>query len=286
MTTETSAQDQARQIWEAADAADAAGTPLRAEAQPQEEQQTEQSVSAAPERRAPESAEASNELDDPKLLRDKIAGLEAVIQQFGGRLRNAEGHIGGLNSQLKQRVQAAQQVNAAGGDAPSAREIAAAQNDPQALSDLEREYPEFAKVLKGPMETMRTQLAELQQKTSQPNESPDFKRELAALRSEMQVESRHPGWLETVAKPEFNGWLQQAPREQQMLAASDRPEDAIRLLDLYSAARNSGSKSNQRLQAAAALPTGQRVTARTKNVDDMTPQEYWRYLDEIDKQKT
>lgn len=281
MTIETSAQDEAKKIWDQLDAEDS-GTANSVEQPAQDEPQTEQSVKAVEQTQAVEEDE-----DDPKKLREKLAGLESIVNQLTGRLRNAEGHIGGLNSQLKEQIKTAQKIDAAGGNAPTAAEISAAQSDPQALAELERDYPEFAKAVKGPLDALRTQMAELQSKIQQPPAQPDgfvSRDEIAKLRSELKVESKHPEWQETVKTPEFHGWMAGSSREVQMLAGSNDPQDAVRLLDLFSESRKP-RQPNQRHQAAAAMPTGQRSTVRTKNVDDMTPQEYWRYLDDIDKSK-
>jgi hypothetical protein len=103
----------------------------------------------------------------------------------------------------------------------------------------------------------------------------------------MAVEVRHPGWQDRVQTPEFVGWLQRQPREVQMLAASDSPQDAVRLLDLHGEASTSvTSQRTQRLASAAAIPSGRSGSnTRAKAVEDMTPQEYWAYLDQLDKQK-
>lgn len=284
MTIETNAQDEAKKIWEQLDAEDS-GTATSVEQPEQDEPAAERSATEVEQPQASEEDES-----DPKKLREKIAGLESIVNQFAGRLRNAEGHIGGLNSQLKEQLKTAQKIDAAGGNAPTAAEISAAQSDPQALAELERDYPEFAKAVKGPIEALRTQMAELQSKIQQPPVQPDVfvsREELEKLRSELkekEVESKHEGWQRTVKTPEFHGWMAGSPREVQMLAASNDPQDAVRLLDLFSESRKP-RQTTQRHQAAAALPTGQRSTVRTKNVDDMTPQEYWRYLDDLDKSK-
>ena len=59
-----------------------------------------------------------------------------------------------------------------------------------------------------------------------------------------QVAKRHPGWENTVRSKSFKDWLGKQPQSVQHLAASDRPEDAILLLDLYDAAGE--SRSTQR----------------------------------------
>jgi hypothetical protein len=275
-------QDEAKRIWDEMDAADSGNTdPVEIVAE--EEQGTAQ---AAPTKAPP--APTVDE-DDPKVLRNKLANMEAMVQQLGGRLRNAEGHIGGLNSQLKSQLEAAKTVVKAGGDAPSANQIREAQGDPEAMADLARDYPELAKALRPAMEaTFSERFRELEKRlpSAAQEEGGLTRKELQAFKSEMLVESSHKGWQAVVGGADFSSWLSSSPREHQLLAQSDAPADAIRLLDMYNEAkRDAPIQKQQRLSSAAAMPTGQRSPARTKNVDDMTAQEFWRYQDQLDKQK-
>ena len=221
-----------------------------------------------------------------QMLLDKIAGMESVLTQLTQRLRNAEGHIGGLGSQLKQQLQAAQQLAAKGGDAPSAGEIRDAQRSPEAMARLKSDYPEFAEAMES---ALNERISMLEQKIVRqaPVASSVTPEDIARLRAEMAVEVRHPGWQSAVQEPVFQGWLQRQPREVQMLAASESPQDAIRLLDLYSdGGRTATAQRTQRLNSAAAIPSGRSgANARQKAVEDMSPEEYWRYLDELDRNK-
>lgn len=289
MTTETNAQDEAKKIWEQLDSEDSGSTTVETgtieETDPQIAEVTAPAATKVEDKQTP-----ADEEDDPKVLRNKLAGMEAIINQLSGRLRNAEGHIGGLNSQVKSQIEAARKTEAAGAKAPSAGEISAAQGSPEALAALERDYPEFAKAMQPAIDAaLGSRMAELEKRlqSSIPSAGQNLSRqELDVFKAELTVEAKHPGWQAKVAEAEFIGWLNSGPRELKMLAASDDPADAIRLLDLHEASKtNSVSKTSQRLSAAAALPTGQRAQVRTKNVDEMTPQEYWRYLDQLDKSK-
>ena len=212
-----------------------------------------------------------------------------MLSQVTQRLRNAEGHIGGLGSQLKQQLQTAQQVTATGGAAPSASEIREAQASPAKMEALKKDYPEFAEAMESALNErlsmLEQQIKQAQQPVQQqPGVSPQ---EIQRLRAEMAVEIRHPGWQERVQTPEFVGWLQRQPREVQMLAASDSPQDAVRLLDLHGEATKAvTSQRTQRLSAAAAIPSGRSgAPTRSKAIEDMTPEEYWSYLDQLDRQK-
>ena len=261
---------------------------------PADQDPTPESAAAAPaDNHNADTADARDSGDEAEptgnqALLDKIAGLESMLTQVTQRLRNAEGHIGGLGSQLKQQLQTAQQVSASGGDAPTANEIRNAQKSPEAMARLKADYPEFADAMESALnERLGSLEQQLKQQLQQPAQQGVTSQEIAQLRSEMYVEVKHPGWQGRVRTPEFMGWLQRQPREVQMLAASESPEDAVRLLDLHSDALKSvTSQRTQRLNSAAAIPSGRSgAAARQKAVEDMTPEEYWRYLDELDRQK-
>lgn len=289
----TNQQDEAQKIWdqlEAEDSGRAQPEPTAKEEPPEPQPAPANPADPAP--ADPADAPKGGEEEAPsseQALMDKIAGLESMLGQVTQRLRNAEGHIGGLGSQLKQQVQAAQQVTAKGGEAPTAGEIRAAQANPEKMDALKRDYPEFADAMESALNERLSALeqrlaAQPQQVQQQPGVSAE---EISRLRSEMAVEIRHPGWQDRVQTPEFVGWLQRQPREVQMLAASDSPQDAVRLLDLHGEATTSAtSQRTQRLASAAAIPSGRSGSnTRAKAVEDMTPQEYWAYLDQLDKQK-
>lgn len=292
MTTQeqVNPQDEAKKIWdqlEAEESGHAQPAPIVEQDPPQEPAAPAEPTEPAP----ADKADATKPSDEPaptgdQALMDKIAGLESMLTQVTQRLRNAEGHIGGLGSQLKQQQQVAAQVAAKGGDAPSAGEIRAAQTSAKAMEALKRDYPEFAEAMEAALNEQLQALkaAMPQAPQQQPGVTPQ---EIAKLRAEMAVEVRHPGWQDRVKTPEFIGWIQRQPREVQMLAASDSPQDAVRLLDLHNEAMKSvSSQRTQRLESAAAIPSGRSGgNVRQKAVEDMSPEEYWRYLDELDRQK-
>jgi len=284
-------KEAAQQIWDQLDDEEAAAAPAsEADSESADDARFEQADPATQAPAEQADAEGGEEAapSAEQVLLDKISGLESMLGQVTQRLRNAEGHIGGLGSQLKQQVQAAQQVASQGGDAPSAKELRAAQADPEAMASLKRDYPEFASAMESALnerlQALEQRIPAQQQVVQQQGVSPE---EFHRMRSELQVEVRHPGWQERVQTPEFVGWLQRQSREVQMLAASESPQDAVRLLDLHSDASSSAtSQRTQRLSAAAAIPSGRSGSqVRGKAVEDMSPEEYWRYLDEVDRKK-
>lgn len=284
-------QDEAQKIWDQLEAEEKGAAPAPEAEPPPPETASE----ASPTNQAPADQAGAEQVGGEeatpgdRALLDKIAGLETLLSQVTQRLRNAEGHIGGLGSQLKQQQQVAAQVTAKGGDAPTATEIRDAQKNPEAMARLKADYPEFADAMESALNerlgSLERQLKQqLQQQPAQPSVT---QQDMERMRSEMYVEVKHPGWQDRVRTPEFVGWMQRQPREVQMLAASESPQDAIRLLDLHNdAMKSSASQRTQRLSSAAAIPSGRPgANVRQKAVEDMSPEEYWRYLDEIDRQK-
>jgi hypothetical protein len=156
------------------------------------------------------------------------------------------------------------------------------------MAELKKEYPDFGELVDAAMNERLGGIQEQLKTVQQPQPSPAgvTKDELQAMRNAMKVEARYPGWEDQVREPAFHGWLVQQPREVQALAASESPQDAIRLLDLHSEARTRSTQNrNSRLSAAAAIPNGRSApTARAKPTDQMSPEELWRHLDEQDRQ--
>ena len=288
----TTSQEDAKKIWEQLDAEESGRAPGADAEPPADDALAPASTSPAPAgNHTADTADATKGGDaaptgDQALL-DKISGLETMLSQVTQRLRNAEGHIGGLGSQLKQQLQTAQQVSSKGGDAPTATEIRDAQRNPEAMARLKSDYPEFAEAMESALNERLSSLEQRIAQQQQPAQAGVTPQEISRLRSEMAVEVRHPGWQDRVQTPEFRGWLQRQPREVQMLAASESPQDAVRLLDLHIDATSSASNQRtQRLNSAAAIPSGRSgANVRQKAVEDMAPDEYWRYLDELDRQK-
>lgn len=271
-------QEQAKDIWNELEQEDASGATAPAE-QPKTEQ-ADEPVTQAAEAQAPAAETVTDPYANlPQEVRDELAGLRAIAQQvpqLTQRLRNVEGNLGGLKSQ----IQAAKEVRAAGGDAPTDAEIRQAQSDPEAAARLRREYPEFAD---GVASLIKAELAAHRA----PEQTGVTKEDLAAMAEEIRdtviretlVEVRHPGWKQEIATPRFAGWYQRQAPEIRALGGSKDPRDAIRVLDLYMADRQKAENKHQTLSSAAALPQGGRSAPRVKSVDEMTPDEYWAYLD-------
>lgn len=209
----------------------------------------------------------------------KLIGLEAQNTQLASRLRNVEGHIGGLKSQLS-----AQQLSQ-NHRAQAVSDLQQARGNPRAMEEWRETYPEF---VDGVESLMQARLHELRSEFAS-NRAPAgiTPEQLDHRLNEHTVEVIHPGWKADVTKPEFLGWIKQQADEVKALASSPMAADAVRLLDIYKEGLHSHSQTviqrNARLEAQASIPSGKSGGGRGKSVDQMTDAEYWAYLDRQDK---
>lgn len=291
-TGTAAAKSQAQQLSDAdleAAAADAS------HASSQQEPGSGAAEEAAPQGGQAASETASTSAEDPyaslpQAVRDELAGLKQIVSQIGTRLRNAEGHIGGINHQLKSHAKAAATAQAEGHRAPTAEQLANAKGDRKALAKLKEEYPEFGAALEAVLQEEREAGGAVQATAAQTNQLPQgtegmtpqqIQERMDQLERKMAIEAVHRGWEARVATPAFRGWLGRQPREVQLLGASDDPQDAIRLLDLHAEASKPSQTRQQRLNTAAALPNGRTSAgARPKDPSTMSKAELWAYLDQ------
>lgn len=261
-------EEQAKQLWQQLDNEAAAPTTASAEDSPPPD------MTAAP------AAAEEQVAEDPyaglsEAQKAKMIGMETMVGQLTNRLRNVEGHIGGLKSQLTAQQHAAHEVRQEGGDAPTASQIRDAQGDPQAMRKLREDYPEFAEAIQSVIGQTAAQLRQ----EFQPQQTGLTMKDL----NEAMVEFTHPGWKSAVQTPQFVGWLQQQPAEIQKLAESDLAADAVKLLDTWKKPNAVKQERNQRLETQSSLPTGRSGQSRGKAIDEMTDAEYWAYLDKQEK---
>lgn len=189
--------------------------------------------------------------------------IKAQFEQFERRIRNAEGHIGGLNHNqklLQETLAASREAKAT--EKPSQQQVKEAMTNPKEWDELKADYPEWAvateKLLESKLGSAKADIdiGALQREVAQ---RVRFETE-ASVRKEIISSSLNavfPEWEDEVRKPEFGKWLESQTEDIRNLAGSNRVGDAARLLKLYDA-RKPVSKPNtrQELIKAAITPKG------------------------------
>lgn len=177
----------------------------------------------------------------PASVRESLS----AIAGFQGRIRNVEGHIGGLTSvtkELKSAMSAATSAAAAAGnDAPTDEQIAAAAGSSAKWSQMKEDFPEWTEAMEERLSTVGRGGAvdvEAIRKQVRDELAPEIASAVAVARRNARVDAVHEDWEETVQTPEFSTWFDSQPEDVKALGASDKPRDAIKLLDQFVAFKN------------------------------------------------
>jgi len=229
----------------------------------------------------------------------ELTGDDALLKRFenllDGRLRNHSGDVKKMiGDQLKVSQDAATSAakaatKEAGADLPTDKLVQAALKDSVSLQKLEDDFPEYAQALKESQgiaaATMKADIMDSIKKSGatsidtskfvNSDEVTDLKHTIIGM--------KHSTWDVDVGTPEFSAWIEAQAADIQQLASSDRPADAIKMMDQYYAAKAEEpgdttskpagrSDPKKRLAAAAAATTGNnsgnRSTAKVLDEDD------------------
>lgn len=229
--------------------------------------------------------EVPKEAPVTEVVADPWDGVPVVVRQaletLPTRLRNIEGHIGGLTSSMKAAKEAAAAATKAGAEAPTQAQVQAATTSGEKWKQIKEDFPEWA-------DAMEERLA-AQAATSRPAPVVDvdaLKREWSeSTKAQVagavdQAEERafvrlkHPGWKATVNTESFRSWMTAQPPELRALANSDLADDAIKMLDAYATVQKAAAKKaaddaekKKRLEGAV-TPKGTGSPAGTTTTND------------------
>lgn len=233
--------------------------------------------------------------DEPvtPVTEDPVNEADDVLARLENRLRRVEGQYGGINSTLGQmRREITEGLKTVvdkttAKEQPTAQQIADASVSGPKWNALKEDFPDWADAIeerlggiKPPepaatidIEALRAEFrAELQQELSSRDKQAEVR----------YVTRVHPNWRDEVASTEFQAWKSAQPPDIQALAASDSADDAISMLDRWEAHKKAQKRraadTRDALREGANLPSGGNTPIMSKTVEEMTPQEYWRYL--------
>ena len=213
----------------------------------------------------PEQAAAEEPAAEPEEP-DRFTQLEEKLSQ---RMRNLEGHFGGLKSQLQAAMEARQETKDQGGNAPTKTEIKEASKSSEKLDQLREDFPEWADALDEQFGNFNSQIAE----TYSPDKIQESMSEMmnttlgnsiSRLRQIIQIDMKYPGWEETINTDGFKDWKDSQSEEIQALADSHLAKDAIAMLDAYhqtlekenqAPTNGAGNERNKQRLADSVAPT-------------------------------
>lgn len=211
----------------------------------------------------------------PQVVREQleaVSGKLSSVDKISDRIRNIEGHIGGLSSQVKQFVAASKAVAKTGVEAPTDAQIEKAAQSSEKWQAIKEDYPDWAEALEERLAQEKHAAPDLDGIQRKVDESVGSINN--TLRAELRrahetiVEIKHPEWRKDVNTSEFKSWFETQPADLKALAASENAADAIRLLDVYkSVSKKTKQDKEQRLRSAV-TPQGTAAKPNTINDDD------------------
>lgn len=261
---EQTAVEQQAELKESNDAFEAGFGEAPAQAPAEPEKKVEEA-------KEPKTEEVKEQAPDPwagvppvvKAQFDSLNTKLDIVDKLPDRLRNIEGHIGGLTTQIKAAAEASKAVVKAGGEAPTQAQIEAASASSEKWKRIKEDYPEW-------VDAMEERLASIRPVTSEPKDyisKTDFEAKItevsgtnADLRRELQedlIEHHHEGWKDTVKSSEFVKWFEGQKPEVKALSKSPKARDAIRLIDAFKADKSAAAeKAKKDKEAEDALRAG------------------------------
>ena len=264
----------------------------REEPEPREEDDPDPE---APESEAAELSGEQMEHDDGKgdagesdplagLSPETIAALEARIaptlsqkieERLSGRIRNIEGHIGGLNKRVNEVAAAREAAAAQGADSPSNTRVREAMEDGEKMKLLREDFPEFAEALDELRGSMVPQSTEANAKAIDERfQNVATVDQVTRVREMMKLDTRFPDWEDTVQSESYRNWLLNQPQDIQQLTESESARDALKVLEKFKAdtappapatdagreaASNAAQAKSSRLESAVAPTNGKSV---------------------------
>lgn len=226
--------------------------------QPDQNSEEETGQAATDEAAASATVEQQADHDSAPAQQPATESEESVVKKLDGRMRNMQGEINRLTKHLaEQSAAATAAVEQQGGDAPSASQVKAAMVDGEKMAALREEFPEWA-------EALNEQGEEIERRVLSKVKATDVsglatKDEIAQFRQTLPVLIKHPTFEDDIKTTEFSAWFDAQPNDVKSLADSDKPKDAISLMDKFygrEAKPSPKNNSQQRLQSAVAPTTG------------------------------
>lgn len=188
----------------------------------------------------PQEVQQEEAKPDPmQELRDFIAKQNELIEKQGQRLRNAEGHIGGLNhtqKQLQETLAAAKAASQKVAEAPTQAQVDDAIESPDEWKALKADFPDWAAATEKYMDARMRKLPAVDVDGLQKRVAEQIKGETDAVRREIiesSLEAVFPDWKTEINSPEFAEWRSKQPPEIEALASSPKVGDAARMLNLF-----------------------------------------------------
>jgi hypothetical protein len=160
-------------------------------------------------------------------LKSEYDKLRDNNDKLSHQAKSNAGRIGALQRKLNEF----QATSPAGGNPPSATEVAEAMKTPEAWASFNEEYPDIHDAIESRLEMERSQNQETMNRALQPLRAAEEERHVNGQYA--ALEAAHTDWKDVVNSESFVDWLQQQPTAIQQLSNSNDAFEASKLIDYY-----------------------------------------------------
>ena len=174
---------------------------------------------------APEEPDIWAEADEG--LKSEYEKLRDNNDKLSHQAKSNAGRIGALQRKLNEF----QATSPAGGNQPSATEVAEAMKTPEAWASFNEEYPDIHDAIESRLEVERSQNQEAMNRALQPLQAAEEERHVTGQYA--ALEAAHTDWKAVVNSESFVDWLQEQPNAIQQLSNSNDAFEASKLIDYY-----------------------------------------------------
>lgn len=198
--------------------------------------------------------------------------ISQMEQRMSGRLRNIEGHIGGLKHNLTELSAASKAAREQGGEAPSKAQINEAMQSGEKLTALKDDFPEWAEALQEGLDAVASRIPQIDEGAiNQRLESTEQTAQqlMQRARQMARLDHVHPEWEQTIQSDAYQNWLANQPADIQQLTSSENAADAIKVLNKFQEHHEASApdltaqrRQTSRLESAITPTTGGQVTRR------------------------
>jgi hypothetical protein len=213
---------------------------------------------------------------------EALRGMVAKVEKVPDRLRNIEGHIGGLvatTRELRAALDTARTAaTAAGAKAPTDTEVKQAARNPELWKQLKEDFPVWADAIEPELADIRAAIAAVPRPQAvdvgalkgevTKDLQPLLEAAAAHGRGMARIDRKYEGWEEMVKTPDFEAWVAAAPPETQALSRSSKPADAEKMLDAYAEHRKKQAEKAGRTRRLDAVTAPRGTTAVTPMTSD------------------
>ncbi len=185
--------------------------------------------------------------------------FEKFKGEIAGEFKKINGAVGGLKGYVQNlSKKAATETTAAGGDTPSASQVAKAMQDSEEYAKMKQEYPEFGAAMDKQMGVLKEYIIESMPKGMDADSISSLVSKGVAEQvdkfvtnfNQAQWTDAHPTWQQDINSAPFVEWIGKQLPEVQALADSQNYRDGLSLLNkFYESKKPAGGNSQQQSDA-------------------------------------